>query len=134
MDISKLRNITNNYQDVHLVSLKKWKRAGEVQPRDAGGPYVILQTGFDPHDLQMNPTEFVLGRSGEWVRLQMFYSLPVDTRRQEFVFGTAAEVMQLLEDLSGNVRVIRTGNELNELAKEVEQDDLNATLSEAKEK
>jgi len=131
MDVTKLRNITNNYQDVRLVSLKTWKQASEIQPRDQAGPYVIAQQGFDPHDAQMNPTDFVLGRSGEWVRLAVFYGLPIETRRQEFVFGTAAEVMELLEDLGGDVRVIRSGKELVEAAP-TEEDELNAAICRAK--
>jgi hypothetical protein len=131
MDISKLRNITNNYQDVRLISLRNWKQASEVFPRDQAGPYAIAQQGFDPQDLHMIPTDFVLGRSGEWVRLQIFFGLPVELRRQEFIFGTAAEVMRLLDSLTGEVRVIRTGKELAE-AEAIRQDDLNAALFQGK--
>ena len=42
-----LRNITNtnSYQDVRLVSLASWRQAGEITPRDRGGPYMVTQEG-----------------------------------------------------------------------------------------
>lgn len=94
-----LRTITNHFQDVRLVSLRTWPQAAEINPRDHGGPYVVLQEGFDPHDMKMIPCEFVLGRSGKWLALAHFYRLPIPDRRAEFVFGTAAEVIQMMGDL-----------------------------------
>lgn len=136
MDISKLRNITNNYRDVRLISLRNWKHSGEIESRDTFGPYVIYQAGFDPEDLRMTPTDFVLGRSGAWVRLAIFLSLDAEVRRQEFIFGTASEVMALLEQLGSELRVIRTGDELSRSEKPDEDDLAEAVLkakSEARE-
>lgn len=101
-----LHNITNSFLDVRLVSLKSWRRAAEIVPRDNGGPYVVLQEGYDPEDLTMTPDEFVLGRSGKWLSLGFFFKLPVPERREEFVFGTAAEVMRMLSELSANVAIL----------------------------
>jgi len=101
-----LHNITNSFLDVRLVSLKSWRRANEIVPRDNGGPYVVLQEGYDPEDLTMTPDEFVLGRSGKWLSLGFFFKLPVAERRAEFVFGTAAEVMRMLSELSANVAIL----------------------------
>src|SRR5580765_2622373 len=84
-----LRNITNSFLDVRLVSLKSWRQANEISPRDKGGPYVVLQEGYDAQDLTMTPDEFVLGRSGKWLSLGYFFKMPVAERREEFVFGTA---------------------------------------------
>src|SRR5262245_22092792 len=101
-----LRSITNSFLDVRLVSLAAWRQANEIQPRDRGGPYVVLQEGYDPHDLKMMPDEFVLGRSGKWLTIAQFYRLPVPDRRAEFVFGTAAEVMKIMSDLPTKASVL----------------------------
>jgi hypothetical protein len=103
MSNPNLRNITNHFQDAHLVSLASWKRANEISPRDRNGPYVVLQEGYDPEDIRMIADEFILGRSGKWLSLGLFYKLPVPERRAEFVFGTAAEVIQMMSDLPSKV-------------------------------
>ena len=100
-----LRNITNSFLDVHLVSLKSWRQANEILPRDKGGPYVVLQEGYDPEDMTITPDEFVLGRSGKWLSLGHFFKMPVPDRRAEFVFGTAGEVMQMMSDLPTKAQV-----------------------------
>lgn len=127
MDLSKVRNITNNYQDVRLIGLREWRHASEIEPRDHGGPYVITQMGFDPEDPKLVPYDFVLGKSGEWVPLRIFFGLPSEERRREFIFGTAAEVMSLMETLPSQVRVIRSGLELDSLKPDM-HDDLNAAI------
>lgn len=102
-----LRNITNSFLDVRLVSLAGWRQANEIVPRDRGGPYVVLQEGYDPEDLTVSPDEFVLGRSGKWLSIAYFYQMPVAERRAEFVFGTVGEVMQMMSDLPSKVQVMR---------------------------
>ncbi|MHC1764520.1 MAG: hypothetical protein AB9869_09455 [Verrucomicrobiia bacterium] len=127
-----LRNITNSFQDVRLVSLASWRQAAEITPRDRGGPYIVLQEGFDPEDLTGTPGEFVLGKSGKWLSLSHFYRLPVPERRAEFIFGTAAEVMQMMSGLSGKVKMLgRTGTE-PEAAEPAEGDEMAAALQAAK--
>ena len=101
-----LHNITNNFLDVRLLSLASWRQAAEISPRDHGGPYVVLQEGYDPEDVKMIPDEFILGRSGKWLSLGRFYRLPVPERRAEFVFGTAAEVIQMMNDLPSKVTML----------------------------
>ena len=102
-----LRSITNSFQDVRLASLATWKQAGEFLPRDRGGPYIVLQEGYDPEDPTVKPDEFVLGRSGKWLSIGDFYRLPVPERRAEFVFGTAAEVMEMMGGLPPKVAMLR---------------------------
>lgn len=87
------------------MSLASWKRASEISPRDRNGPYVVLQEGYDPEDMRMIAEEFILGRSGKWLSLGLFYKLPVPERRAEFVFGTAAEVIQMMSDLPSKVQM-----------------------------
>lgn len=104
-----LKNITNNFQDVRLISLASWKAAAEITPRDRNGPYVVMQEGYDPEDMKMLADEFVLGRSGRWLSLGFFFQMPVPERRAEFVFGTAAEVMRTLQALPSKSVVWRPG-------------------------
>ena len=102
-----LRSITNSFLDVRLASLASWRRANEIIPRDRGGPYVVMQEGYDPEDLTMSADEFVLGRSGKWLSIAHFYQMPVPERRAEFVFGTAAEVMQMMDNLPAKAEIVR---------------------------
>jgi len=111
-----LRNITNSFQDVRLVSLASWKQAKEINPRDRGGPYVVMQEGYDPEDATLTPDEFVLGRSGKWLSLGHFYKMPVPERRAEFVFGTVAEVMQMMGNLTPKPQLMRPGAPADEAA------------------
>ena len=104
-----LRNITNSFQDVRLASLASWSQAREIMPRDRGGPYVVLQEGYDPEDPKVIAEEFVLGRSGKWLSLGLFYKLPIPERRAEYIFGTAAEVMEIMGKLPPRVQVVRPG-------------------------
>ncbi len=105
MDPAINHAITNNYQDAQLVSLKNWKRADEFEDRDHGGPYIVSQAGHDPHDPRARYNEFVLGRSGKWFTINLFFRIPVDIRQEEFIFATAAEVIEMMEKLTGKVRV-----------------------------
>lgn len=102
-----LRNISNHYQDVKLISLSSWRQASEITPRDRNGPYVVMQEGYDPADMKMTADEFVLGRSGKWLSLGMFYRMPVPDRRAEFVFGTMGEVIQLMNTLPTKAEIMR---------------------------
>lgn len=112
MSNSSSRSLSNNFQDVRLVSLASWSKAAEIQPRDPHGPYVVTQEGYDPADFTMNPDEFILGRSGKWLSLALFYRLPVAERRQEYVFGTAGDVMRVLGNLTSKVAVYKPGESL----------------------
>lgn len=107
MNRNDLRTITNSFQDVRLASLASWKQAAEFSPRDHGGPYVVTQAGCDPEDPAMKADEFVLGRTGKWLSLGHFFRMPAAERRAEFIFGTAAEVMRLLEGLPPSPAVLR---------------------------
>lgn len=132
MNLSNLRAVSNDYQQVRLVSLRNWKYASAIEPRDMGGPYVVVQDGYDPHDMTMSYDEFLIGKSGAWIPVGIFYMLASDMRRQEFVFGTAAEVIELLTSLHGKPLVVtrpehaRLGGELKP-----QQDDLTVAFSAA---
>jgi len=99
------QRLTNDYLNVRLISLARWCQAGEIQPRDQRGPYIVAQEGYDPADPHAAADEFVLGRDGRWVPLARFFAAPREERRRHFVFGTAAEVMQLLAHLPAHAEV-----------------------------
>jgi hypothetical protein len=124
-----LRNITNSFRDVRLVSLSSWRQAHEITPRDRGGPYVVMQEGFDPEDLTMTADEFVLGRSGKWLSLGYFYKMSVPERRGEYIFGTAAEVMAMMEQLTSKVALLRPSNKEKQNGPAAEMDDMAAALA-----
>jgi hypothetical protein len=133
MSNMNLHNITNNFQDVRLASLASWKAANEITPRDRGGPYVVLQEGYDPEDLKVIADEFVLGRSGKWLSLGLFYKMSVPERRAEFVFGTAAEVMEMMSKLPSKAQVIRPGASTTEAQPApAEPDEMAAALQASK--
>lgn len=127
-----LHNITNNFQDVRLSSLATWKQAAEFTPRDRNGPYAILQEGYDPEDPTVTADEFVLGRSGKWLSLGYFYKMPVPERRAEFVFGTAAEVMQMMGNLPSQAQIIRPGASDEAAPAAAETDEMAAALQAGK--
>lgn len=132
MDMSELHSLTNDYRRVKLVSLRNWKHAAEIEPRDQGGPYVVTQAGYDPEDPKMDYDEFLIGRSGSWFTASLFFKLPKQVRRDEFVFGTASEVIQLLESLPSHPRIVSSATD-KDLDNSVnsEPDDLIRTFSDA---
>ncbi len=102
------QRLSNHFSACRLVSLAKLKAASEITGRDSNGPYLIAQEGYDPADLTMRTGEYLLGRSGAWLGTHWFVRLPVPERRKEFLFATVGEVMELMENLPSQVRVINT--------------------------
>ena len=60
-----LRSITNSFQDVRLASMASWRQAAEFTPRDKGGPYVVMQEGYDPQDPKFIADVDILFPSGK---------------------------------------------------------------------
>jgi hypothetical protein len=129
-----LHTITNSFLDTKLVSLRSWRQAHEISPRDHGGPYVVLQEGYDPDDMKMTPDEFVLGRSGQWLSLAHFFRLPVPERRAEFIFGTAGEVMQMMADLPSKVAMMGRPEKEEAAPPELKDDEMAIAFQSAKNK
>jgi hypothetical protein len=88
--------------------------------------------GYDADDFKMTPGEFLLSSSGQWVALEFFYQMPIAERRAMFIFGTASEVMQILEDLPAKPVVIRPGGEIPQVAVAPENDDMLTAFQAAK--
>jgi len=131
MNNINLRNITNSFQDVRLGSLASWSRADEFSPHDPGGPYVVTQEGYDPDDATLTPDEFILRRSGEWLSLSFFFQMP-EPDRPEFVFRTASEVMQLMNDLPPTVQIVRPNAKEKAAPAPAEVDEMAAALQKGK--
>jgi len=131
MSNTNLRNITNSFQDVRLGSLASWSRADEFSPHDPGGPYVVTQEGYDPDDATLTPDEFILRRSGEWLSLSFFFQMP-EPDRPEFVFRTASEVMQLMNDLPPTVQIVRPSAKEKAAPAPAEVDEMAAALQKGK--
>jgi hypothetical protein len=132
MDHQNLRNISNSFQDIRLVSLAAWRQAAEISPRDHGGPYVVLQEGYDPEDPKLTPDEFLLGRSGQWLSLAYFYQLPVEERRAEYIFGMAGEVMDVMGKLPSKPKLLRPGKAPADTSATPEADEMTQALESAK--
>ncbi|MCC6232282.1 MAG: hypothetical protein IT580_06530 [Verrucomicrobiales bacterium] len=94
-----VRALSNHFQAVRLVSLHTWSAAAEIPDRDAHGPYMVVQGAYHPDDLTLTPDQFVLGRSGAWLQVGLFFQLPLPERRAEYLFATAAAVMEVMRDL-----------------------------------
>ncbi|MES2692879.1 MAG: hypothetical protein V4773_05355 [Verrucomicrobiota bacterium] len=105
--MSFANRLSNHFSAARLLSLAKHKGASEFANRDTNGPYIIMQHGYEPGDPAMRPGDYILGRSGAWLGTHWFIRLPVPERRKEFLFGTVAEVMELMESLTSKVEVIR---------------------------
>jgi hypothetical protein len=132
MSKKDLKKITNSFLDVRLVSLASWPAASKILPRDRNGPYVVTQQGYDPEDMKVTADEFVLGRSGRWLSLSYFFQMPVPERQAEFLFGTAAEVMQVMQDLPTAVKILRPGRGVSDAAANAEGDEMAAAFKAAR--
>jgi hypothetical protein len=104
--MSMAQKLSNHFSACRLISLAKHKAAAEIVPRDTHGPYIVMQHGYAPGDATMRAADYILGRSGAWLGTHWFIRLPVPERRKEFIFGTIAEVMELMENLTSKVDVI----------------------------
>lgn len=101
MNPETARNLSNDFQNVRLLSLHAWSDAPALQDSPGHGPYVVLQTAIDPEDLRATVEEFILGKAGHWLPLYLFQQLPKELRREQFIFSAAAEVIQVLQELPG---------------------------------
>ena len=105
--MSMANRLSNHFTACRLISLAKIKTASEFPNRDTNGPYLILQHGYEPGDVTMAGADYILGRSGSWLGTHWFIRMPVPERRKEFIFSTVAEVMEMMENLTSKVEVIR---------------------------
>jgi hypothetical protein len=124
MTMSKV--LTNRFQAVRIISLASWRQADEISPRDPDGPYLITQEGCGQEDGKATVEEFVLGRAGKWLPLGHFLQLSVMDRRAGFVFGTTAEIMQLLGSLPAEPAIFRPAKGVQPPASAIREDEMAA--------
>ncbi|MCC7376000.1 MAG: hypothetical protein IT581_15185 [Verrucomicrobiales bacterium] len=133
MDDKDARNLSNDFQDVHLYSLHRWSEASVIVPSGSHGPYVILQTAIDPEDPSAAVDDFILGKDGRWLPLYLFHPLPKEVRRQHYLYLSAAEAITVLGTLTGKPAIER-GKPKAEVAHSGQvavNDPLNAAIAEA---
>jgi hypothetical protein len=107
MSSENARNLSNDFQDVRLLSLHTWPDAPALRDSGGHGPYVVMQKAIDPEDLRATVEDFILGKSGRWLPLYLFQKLPQDLRREQFIFAAAAEVIEVLQGLTGKPTIER---------------------------
>jgi hypothetical protein len=96
-----MRNLTNAYQDCHLIKL---------DPHDSRSPIVVTQEGCAPNDPLVKTRLFYLQRDGQWID-EIARNTRPDSEAGEIVFESVGEALRLLSSLSGKprVRAVRTG-------------------------
>ena len=101
MSSENARILSNDFQSVRLLSLHTWPDASALRDPSGHGPYVVMQKAIDPEDLRATVEDFVLGKAGRWLPLYLFHQLPQELRREQFIFSAAAEVIEVLQGLTG---------------------------------
>src|SRR5205814_848078 len=77
------RNLTNDYQDCHLIKL---------DPHDLRSPIVVTQEGCAPDDPLARTRLFYLQRDGQWID-EIARSTRPDTEAGEIVFERTGEAV-----------------------------------------
>jgi hypothetical protein len=127
-----VRCLTNNFPDVRLASLASWREANEIFLWDRGGPYIVTQEGCDPNDLTMTRDEFVLGRSGKWLSLGLFFGMSIAERWKEFVFATGGEVLRMMRELPSEAAVWHPMQHMVEAVASIKTDEMAAAYHSSK--
>ncbi len=87
-----MATITNNYQNCELLNLK-YGSGGR-------GPFVVRQDGTPPGSVTFQPERFLLRKDGAWVLNLAVFALS-EKDKEQFLFESSAEAMQLLSELRG---------------------------------
>jgi hypothetical protein len=129
MSSETVRNLSNDFQSVRLLSLHAWPDAPALRDPGGHGPYVVMQKAMDPEDLRATVEDFILGKAGRWLPMYLFHQLPEDLRREQFVFSAAAQVIEVLQGLTGKP-IIDRGRPAT-AADPAEADPLNQAIQDA---
>ncbi len=92
--------ITNRYQDFRLLDLSRLTSHPEHH-----GPFMVVQDGADPADINMRPCSFVLTRQGTWLHYYLFLTIPREMRPRLGMFESVGDVIKLAESLPDKVCV-----------------------------
>jgi hypothetical protein len=107
MERHHARALSNSFRSVRLFNLSDWPEAAPFAEEPGRGPFVILQTAYDPEDPTASVQDFILSRDGRWLPLEVFYQLDDNADRGEFVHPTAAAAITVLQGLKGRPNIIR---------------------------
>lgn len=91
-----MATITNNYQNCELLNLK-FGPGGR-------GPFIVRQEGTPPGSMTFQNENFLLRKDGTWVINLAVFPLS-EKDKEQFLFDSSAEAMQLLEELRGEPMV-----------------------------
>lgn len=69
------------------------------------GPYVVRQHGHEPGSMDLTQNVYFLRKDGVWVWNLAVISLP-ETEQESVLYGTLAEAMSMLTELSGGTPVV----------------------------
>lgn len=133
MNAENARNLSNDFQDVHLYSLHTWPEAGAFRDPNGNGPYIVMQTGIDPEDLRATVEDFILGKTGRWLPMYLFQQLSKELRREQFIFAAAADVIEVMQGLAGKPVIERGQPDAATLPPD-NADPLNKAIQEARER
>lgn len=93
--------LSNSFLAVRLIALHEWP----AMAMQGSGPFLVAQRALDPEDPSLDADDFLLTRGGTWLRFEMFLGLDWGLAREEACFDSAAEVMNLLEQLPPKAQV-----------------------------
>lgn len=91
-----MATISNNYQNCELLNL--------AYGSGGRGPFILRQEGTPPGSMTFQPERFLLRKDGTWVVNLAVFPLS-EKDKEQFLFESAAEAMQLLEELRGEPMV-----------------------------
>jgi hypothetical protein len=91
-----MATLTNSYQNCELLNLK-YGSGGR-------GPFIVRQEGTAPGSMTFQTERFLLRKDGTWVINLAVFTLS-DKDKEQFLFESTAEAMQLLEELRGEPNV-----------------------------
>lgn len=90
-----MATLTNNYNNCQLLNLG-YAPGGR-------GPFIVRQEASVPGSMTFDREAFLLRKDGTWVLNLAVFVLP-DKDKEQFFFGSTAEVMELLQGLVGDAK------------------------------
>jgi len=87
-----MATITNDYNRCELYNV------GSAP--NGRGPFFIRQLGTSPGNVSVSNDPYLLRKDGVWVLTLRVYTLS-EEEREQFMYASAAEVMQVLDGLDG---------------------------------
>jgi hypothetical protein len=87
-----MATLTNDYNRCELYNV--------ASAPTGRGPFFIRQLGTSPGNISISNDPYLLRKDGVWVLTLRVYTLS-EAEQQQFMYDTAAEVMQVLDGLDG---------------------------------